>query len=73
MTESQLQRMNALWHKSKSEGLDCDELAEQKSLRGMFMEGVRTNLRAQLDNIDIQNPDGTVDNLGKKYGGKKDN
>ena len=26
------------------------------------------NMRAQLDNIDIQEKDGTVTNLGTKYG-----
>lgn len=30
------------------------------------------NLRAQLDNVDVQQEDGTIINLGEKYGIKKD-
>jgi hypothetical protein len=29
------------------------------------------NLRAQLDNVDVQQEDGTIINLGEKYGIKK--
>ena len=29
------------------------------------------NLRSHLDNIDIQEADGTIVNLGEKYGRKK--
>ena len=32
---------------------------------------VRMNLRAQLDNVDVQQEDGTIINLGEKYGIKK--
>ena len=32
---------------------------------------VRMNLRAQLDNMDVQQEDGTIINLGEKYGIKK--
>ena len=28
------------------------------------------NLRGQLNNMSIQNPDGTITNLGEKYGKK---
>ena len=31
----------------------------------------RLNLRAQLDNVDVQQEDGTIINLGEKYGIKK--
>ncbi len=34
------------------------------------MANVRGNLKAQLDQIDIQNPDGSVYNLGETYGNK---
>ncbi len=32
---------------------------------------MRKNLRAQLNNIDIQENDGSIVNLGEKYGRKK--
>ena len=31
------------------------------------------NLRAQLDNISVQEEDGSITNLGEKYGLKKGN
>ena len=33
-------------------------------------EKFEKNLTAQLNNIDIQNEDGTIENLGEKYGNK---
>ena len=40
-------------------------------LRAEYIASVRRNLKMQLDNIDVQNPDGTVENLGEKYGKKE--
>ena len=40
-------------------------------LRAEYIASVRMNLKAQLDNIDIQQEDGTIVNLGEKYGRKK--
>ena len=36
-----------------------------------FIANIRMNVRMQLDNIDIQEEDGTIVNLGEKYGDKK--
>lgn len=67
-----IKRINELYHKSQTpEGLTAEEKEEQMRLRGIYIEAVRKNLRGQLDNIDIQNPDGTIENLGEKYGNKK--
>ncbi len=60
-----------LAHKSKGEGLTEAEKKEQQLLRQEFLANVRSNLKSQLDNIDIQEPDGTVVNLGEKYGKKQ--
>ena len=38
--------------------------------RKEFLASVRMNLKSQLDNIDILNKDGSVENLGEKYGQK---
>ena len=43
---------------------------EQTLLRKEFVADVKKNLTAQLNNIDIQNEDGTIENLGEKYGNK---
>lgn len=68
--ESKIQRINELYHKSKAEGLTPEEQKEQQMLRSEYIANVRANLRGQLNNINIQNEDGTVENLGEKFGKK---
>lgn len=65
-----IDRINALYHKSQTEGLTEEEQKEQKELRQKYILAVRRNLRGQLNNISIQNEDGSVVNLGEKYGNK---
>ena len=68
-----IDRINALAHKAKSVGLTEEEKAEQKQLRQEYIAAIRRSLRGQLDNIDVQEADGTIVNLGEKYGRKKSN
>lgn len=68
--DERIARINALYHKSQSEGLTEEEKAEQARLRKEYVASVRANLRGQLDNIIIERPDGTKENLGEKFGGK---
>ena len=68
--EEKIARINELYHKSQAEGLTDEEKTEQAKLRAEYIANVRGNLRAQLDNISIQNPDGTVTDLGEKFGNK---
>lgn len=71
MDEKCIQRMNCLYHKSKTDdGLTEEELQEQKELRSEYMVSIRGSLRRQLDSIDIQEKDGSITNLGEKYGKK---
>ena len=70
MSELNLDRINELARKSKAEGLTEAEKAEQAELRRVYIESVRRNLRGQLDNISVVNPDGSIENLGEKYGKK---
>ncbi|MDY3920007.1 MAG: DUF896 domain-containing protein [Candidatus Limivivens sp.] len=70
MKAEKIQRINELARKSKAEGLTEAEKKEQAELRREFIEAFRTNLRSQLDNIDIQEKDGSIVNLGEKYGKK---
>ena len=70
MNEKDLARINELARKSKSVGLTPQEKAEQARLRREYIASVRINLRSQLDQIDIQEKDGTIVNLGEKYGHK---
>ena len=48
-----------------------EEKAEQAQLRAAYVANFRANLRGQLDSITIVRPDGTKENLGEKFGGKK--
>lgn len=73
MEKEKIDRINELYRKSKAEGLTDAERKEQKILRQEYLELVRRNLRGQLNNIDIEEKDGTVVNLGEKYGKKKEN
>ncbi len=73
MNQEKIDRINELYKKSKAEGLTEAERDEQALLRKEFVANVRNNLRAQLDNIDMVNPDGTTENLGDKYGNKTAN
>ena len=66
-----IDRINALYHKSEEEGLTPDEKEEQQALRQKYILSVRRNLRGQLNNINIQNEDGSITNLGEKHGNKK--
>ncbi|MEE0418534.1 MAG: DUF896 domain-containing protein [Lachnospiraceae bacterium] len=70
MNEDKLKRINELARKSKAEGLTEAERAEQADLRREYIEAVRMNLRGQLNNIDIRENDGSITNLGEKYGKK---
>ena len=70
MDEKKLARINELYRKSKAEGLTDAELREQALLRKEYIEAFRKNLRGQLDNIDIKEADGSITNLGEKYGNK---
>lgn len=69
--DEKIARINELYHKSQKEGLTEEEKAEQKQLRQDYIASVRGNLKAQLNNINIQNEDGSITNLGEKFGKKK--
>ncbi len=66
--EETIERINALYHKSQNEGLTEEEKELQSKLRQKYILSIRRNLRGQLNNIDIQNEDGSVINLGEKHG-----
>ena len=73
MTQEKIDRINALYRKSQAEGLTEEEKKEQALLRKEFVASVKSNLRSQLNNIDMVNidmvnEDGSVENLGEKYG-----
>ena len=70
ITDEKLARINELARKAKAEGLTSAETKERDVLRREYIEAVRANLRGQLNNINIQELDGSITNLGGKYGKK---
>ncbi|WP_026891297.1 DUF896 domain-containing protein [Lacrimispora aerotolerans] len=68
MNQEKIDRINTLFHKSKSTGLSEEETAEQAALRKEYIESIRASLRGNLNSISIQEEDGSVTDLGKKYG-----
>uniref|UniRef100_UPI003FEE60BF DUF896 domain-containing protein n=1 Tax=Agathobacter sp. TaxID=2021311 RepID=UPI003FEE60BF len=70
MNQEKIERINALYRKSKAEGLTEEEKKEQDLLRKEYIASVKSNLRSQLNNIDVINEQGKVENLGVKYGNK---
>ena len=69
--EEKIKRINELYHKSQKEGLNEQEKEEQKKLCQEYVASVRANLRGQLNQIDMVEKDGSVVNLGEKYGDGK--
>ena len=56
MEQSKIDRINALAKKAKTEGLTEAETAERKALREEYIAA--KNLRTQLDNMVIVEPNG---------------
>ena len=72
MGAKKIDRINELYHKSKSVGLTEKEKSEQAALRREYLAAIRGSLRNNLNNISIVEKDGSVTDLGKKYGGIKE-
>lgn len=72
MTDESIQRINELYHKSQREGLTPGEKAEQAKLRYEYIQAIRANLRAELDGISIQNPDGSIERLSDRNPNRRD-
>lgn len=66
MTEEKIHRINELYKKKKEGTLTPEEKEEQAALRAEYVQAVRSNLRATLENTSIQEPDGTIHKLRKK-------
>ncbi len=57
ITDEELARINELARKKKTEGLTDSETLEQMQLREKFLEDFRARFKAQLDCIEIVEPD----------------
>ncbi|MEA4934743.1 MAG: DUF896 domain-containing protein [Lawsonibacter sp.] len=67
MEQANIDRINILAKKAKSpEGLTPRETEERDVLRREYIDAYRHSLTAQLDDIEIQYPDGTRKKLQKR-------
>ncbi len=66
MEQSRLDRINELARISKERELTPSEKTEQKKLREEYIRLVHNNLRGQLNNIRIVEPDGSMHKIVPK-------
>lgn len=66
ITQEQIDRINFLARKAKSEGLTPEEAEEQKVLRAQYVAAFKESLRSNLENTVIVRPDGTRERIAKK-------
>ena len=68
MNQEKIDRINELYHKSQAVGLTEEEKEEQAVLRKEYIESIRRNMRGTLNSIQIKEKDGSITDLGQKYG-----
>jgi uncharacterized protein YnzC (UPF0291/DUF896 family) len=67
VTDETIKRINELYRKSKAEGLTKEELQEQAQLRRAYIDAMKASMRSHLENITIQNPDGSLINVKERH------
>lgn len=60
MDHKLIKRINELYKKSKTTGLTEEEIEEQKDLRNQYRMAVINNVTASLENVSIEQEDGTI-------------
>ncbi len=71
MDKKMLERINALAKKKKAEGLTPAEQQEQKQLYKVYLGEIRAQFSATLDNVSVEENDGTVVPFKEAYKKKK--
>ena len=66
MDKAQIDRINELARKKKTVGLTEAEVEEQARLRRQYIDEFKENLKATLDQVYIEQEDGTYQQLQKK-------
>ena len=73
MKEEKIARINELYHKSKKEGLTDEEKVEQAMLRQEYIAAIKNSIAAQMENVSIENEDGSIENVAERRRKKKGN
>lgn len=66
MIDEVIARINELARKAKTEGLTQEELEERDKLRRIYIDSVKANLAAQLDNTYLVDKNGIKRKLQKR-------
>lgn len=66
MEHEKILRINELARKKKTTGITDGELEELQALRKEYLAAFRENMIATLENVYIENPDGSTEKLQKK-------
>ena len=66
ITQEMIDRINFLAKKSREEGLNDTEKAEQQKLRRAYIDAYKQSLESQLSNTYIVRPDGSKEKVKKK-------
>ncbi|MEE0856742.1 MAG: DUF896 domain-containing protein [Ruminococcus sp.] len=72
MDKAMLNRINELAKKKREQGLSADELAEQKQLYKVYLGEIRAQFDNTLDNVSVEEKDGSVVPFKQAYAKKKD-
>ena len=67
MDKKMLDRINELAKKKKEQGLTEAETKEQKELYKIYLGEIRTQFNATLDNVSVEEKDGTVKPFKEAY------
>lgn len=66
MTAEMIARINALAKKKREQGLTPAEQEEQRQLYAAYLQDIRGQVTAQLDNVRVKQPDGSEQPLTRK-------
>jgi len=64
--DDKIKRINELYHLSKERELTASEKDEQANLRRAYIDSIKNGLKVQLENIEIQELDGSITKVRKK-------
>ena len=66
MDKEQIDRINELARKKKTVGLTAQEVEEQATLRRQYLDEFKANMRQTLDNVYLEQEDGSYKKLEQK-------
>ncbi len=66
MDHENILRINELAKKKKTTGLTDAEMTEQAALRQEYLAAFRASMEATLDNVYLENPDGSEEKLKRR-------